>query len=80
MNKKVINGIGHNLIYTGIKIKEKLLILGSFFENSCANEVEAWKILLSHEPVYGLPWCLNIHGHDHSDIEPYKDGCYVIYY
>ena len=23
----------------------------------------AEKILLSHEPVYGLPWCLNIHGH-----------------
>lgn len=27
------------------------------------------------EPVYGLPWCLNIHGHDHSGIEPYKEGC-----
>jgi calcineurin-like phosphoesterase family protein len=24
------------------------------------------RILLSHEPVYGLPWCLNIHGHDHN--------------
>lgn len=24
------------------------------------------KILLSHEPIFGLPWCLNIHGHDHS--------------
>lgn len=23
------------------------------------------KILLSHEPVYGLDWCMNIHGHDH---------------
>ena len=33
------------------------------------------KILLSHEPVYGLPWCLNIHGHDHNGIEPYKEGC-----
>lgn len=33
------------------------------------------KILLSHEPVYGLSWCLNIHGHDHSNIEAYKDGC-----
>lgn len=30
------------------------------------------RILLSHEPVYGLPWCVNIHGHDHSmnDQEP----------
>lgn len=24
------------------------------------------KILLSHEPIVGLDWCLNIHGHDHS--------------
>ena len=35
----------------------------------------AEKILLSHEPVYGLPWCLNIHGHDHNNVEPYEDGC-----
>ena len=33
------------------------------------------KILLSHEPVYGLPWCFNIHGHDHSNMEPYMEGC-----
>lgn len=33
------------------------------------------KILLSHEPVYGLSWCLNIHGHDHSNMEKYSDGC-----
>lgn len=25
------------------------------------------KILLSHEPILGLDWCLNIHGHDHSN-------------
>ena len=25
------------------------------------------RILLSHEPIEGLPWCINIHGHDHSD-------------
>ena len=30
---------------------------------------------MSHEPVYGLPWCLNIHGHDHSNMEMYKEGC-----
>ena len=35
----------------------------------------AEKILLSHEPVYGLTWCLNIHGHDHNNMEPYKEGC-----
>lgn len=33
------------------------------------------RLLLSHEPVYGLPWCLNIHGHDHNNMEPYKPGC-----
>lgn len=27
----------------------------------------AEKILLSHEPVIGLDWCLNIHGHDHGN-------------
>ena len=35
----------------------------------------AEKILLSHEPVYGLPWCLNIHGHDHNGTEPYREDC-----
>ena len=34
--------------------------------------------MLSHEPVYGLPWCLNIHGHDHNNMEPYKEGCKYI--
>ena len=24
------------------------------------------KILLSHEPIYGLDFCFNIHGHDHN--------------
>ena len=28
--------------------------------------VIADRILLSHEPIYGLPFFLNIHGHDHS--------------
>ncbi len=32
------------------------------------------KILLSHEPVLGLPWCLNIHGHVHSGQEDFEDG------
>lgn len=33
------------------------------------------KILLSHEPI-GLPFCLNIHGHDHNQQEPQKEGCF----
>ena len=24
------------------------------------------KILLSHEPIPGLSWCVNVHGHDHN--------------
>ena len=28
----------------------------------------AEKILLSHEPVTGLDWCINIHGHDHANV------------
>ena len=24
------------------------------------------RILLSHEPIEGLPWCINIHGHNHN--------------
>lgn len=33
------------------------------------------RILLSHEPIDGLPWCLNIHGHDHSNSEKHTEGC-----
>lgn len=32
------------------------------------------KILLSHEPIPGLTWCVNIHGHDHSGIMRYTDA------
>lgn len=32
------------------------------------------KILLSHEPVYGLNWCLNIHGHDHCGCKDMGDN------
>ena len=33
----------------------------------------AENILLSHEPVYGLSWCLNIHGHDHGTPDMWKE-------
>ena len=32
------------------------------------------KILLSHEPI-GVPFAVNIHGHDHNNVETYKNGC-----
>lgn len=31
------------------------------------------QILLSHEPVYGLKFCCNIHGHEHNGVQDYTD-------
>ena len=68
-----------------LKVRKKILLLGNhdrrgeytgLFDEIYAGPLFiADKILLSHEPVYGLPWCLNIHGHDHSNMEMYKEGC-----
>ena len=68
-----------------IKAGKKILILGNhdakgayknYFDEIYTGPIFiAEKILLSHEPVYGLPWCLNIHGHDHNNVESYKEGC-----
>lgn len=68
-----------------IKARKKILILGNHDSKkvykNCFDEIYtgplfiADKILLSHEPVYGLAWCLNIHGHDHNGVELYKEGC-----
>lgn len=35
----------------------------------------AEKILLSHEPIIGLPWAVNIHGHDHQNTAAYPKDC-----
>lgn len=68
-----------------IKAHLKILLLGNHDRcgdyKGCFDEIYAGplfiseKILLSHEPVYGLPWCLNIHGHDHNNMERYREGC-----
>ena len=68
-----------------IKARKKILLLGNHDARGLYKELfsEIYsgplfisdKILLSHEPVYGLPWCLNIHGHDHNNMEPYMEGC-----
>lgn len=68
-----------------LKAHKKILILGNhdekgkyraYFDEIYSGPLFiAEKILLSHEPVYGLPWTLNIHGHDHCNKEPYKEGC-----
>lgn len=31
------------------------------------------QILLSHEPIYGLKFCANIHGHEHNGVYSYSD-------
>lgn len=72
-------------VYQRYQDKKKILILGNhdakgvyanYFDEIYTGPLFiAEKILLSHEPVYGLPWCLNIHGHDYNNIEPYKEGC-----
>lgn len=68
-----------------IKARKKILLLGNHDARGVYKELfsEVYagplfisdKILLSHEPVYGLPWCLNIHGHDHNNMEEYEDSC-----
>ena len=60
-----------------IKAKKKILILGNHDKPALYNHLftEVYsgalfissKILLSHEPVYGLSFCFNIHGHDHNE-------------
>ena len=72
-------------VYQRYQGEKKILILGNhdakgvyayYFDEIYTGPLFiAEKILLSHEPVYGLPWCLNIHGHDHNNVEPYKEGC-----
>lgn len=68
-----------------IKARKKILLLGNhdargaykdLFDEVYAGPLFiADKILLSHEPVYGLSWCLNIHGHDHNKMEKYREDC-----
>ena len=80
-----LGDVGRPEYIKDIKARKKILILGNhdakgayknYFDEIYTGPLFiAEKILLSHEPVYGLPWCLNIHGHDHNHMEPYKDGC-----
>ncbi len=80
-----LGDVGKAEYVSQIKARKKILLLGNHDRRSdytdCFGEIYtgplfvADKILLYHEPVYGLPWCLNIHGHDHSNVEMYKDGC-----
>lgn len=80
-----LGDVGNPKYVPMIKARKKILLLGNHDAkgayNSLFDEIYtgplfiAEKILLSHEPVYGLSWCLNIHGHDHNNVEPYRDDC-----
>ena len=68
-----------------INARKKILILGNhdargeyrdlFTEIYAGPLFISDKILLSHEPVHGLSWCLNIHGHDHNGTDFYDEEC-----
>ena len=80
-----LGDVGNPVYIKDIKARKKILILGNhdakgayinYFDEIYAGLLFiSEKILLSHEPVYGLSWCLNIHGHDHNSAELYKEGC-----
>ena len=80
-----LGDVGNPKYIPFINSRKTILLLGNHDKyidyNNLFNEIYRGplfispKILLSHEPVYGLSWCLNIHGHDHNNIEQYKDGC-----
>lgn len=68
-----------------IKAARKILIMGNHDQsinkfNDYFTEIYSGplfisdKILLSHEPI-NLPFCLNIHGHDHNNKCEYRDNC-----
>ena len=80
-----LGDVGNPEYVKQLKVRKKILLLGNhdrrgeytgLFDEIYAGPLFiADKILLSHEPVYGLPWCLNIHGHDHCNMEMYKERC-----
>ena len=79
-----LGDVGNGKYIADIRAKKKILLLGNHDRRSdykdLFDEIYAGplfisdRILFSHEPVYGLTWCLNIHGHDHSGREVYQEG------
>ena len=67
------------------RAKYKVLLTGNHDKiadyRECFDEIYtgplfiADKILLSHEPVVGLTWCVNIHGHDHGNKYVFPPEC-----
>ena len=65
---------GHKILICGNHDKGGTIYESIFDEVYTGTLVIAEKIILSHEPVF-VPWAFNIHGHDHSNMEMYKEGC-----
>lgn len=74
----LLGDIGNPEYLNSLKCEYKVLVCGNH-DYSCLGKYRQYfkeiytgpifiaeKILLSHEPIFGLDWCLNIHGHDHS--------------
>lgn len=71
-----LGDVGNPEYASRIRAGHKVLILGNHDKRKDYEDIFdeiysgalfiADRILLSHEPVDGLSWCLNIHGHDHS--------------
>lgn len=70
-----LGDVGNKEYFKEIK-SHKVLVLGNHdrspsYYADCFDEIYdgplfiADRILLSHEPIYGLLWCINLHGHTH---------------
>ncbi|MCQ2536985.1 MAG: hypothetical protein MJ124_01165 [Lachnospiraceae bacterium] len=80
-----LGDVGIGIYIPQIRAKRKILLTGNHDKKSDYKELFdeiytgpvfiADRILLSHEPVPGLPWCVNIHGHCHSGKETCGGGC-----
>lgn len=80
-----LGDVGNPKYIEMINARKKILILGNhdargaykeYFDEIYAGPLFiADRILLSHEPIVGLKWCLNIHGHDHNNVEEYRADC-----
>jgi len=81
----ILGDCGNPCYFEQIKCKNVIVLLGNHDQSATkflpyVKEIYTGplfigeKILLSHEPI-GLPFVINIHGHDHSHMEHYKDGC-----
>ena len=80
-----LGDVGDQSYAARIKARKKILILGNHDRRGEYKDIftEIYdgplfvsdKLLLSHEPITGLTFCVNIHGHDHSGSERYDEGC-----